>query len=950
MGSWGVKAKIREAVKRTSTNTFLTLRASLSLHQISQTTTHHSLFYNDLPKPTHALLLIKPHPLLSASFSSRSSTAFQLFNEMPHRDRGFEQAHFCHVIYFIKSFAARPTNVTASIAHCLAFKMGALAHLPTSTSLLTAYSRAADFSSSWALFDEILYRDVILWNAMITASVENQCFGVAVNLFVELMGEGVGLDSTTLLIVVSASSHMGNLTQGLVLHGISFKTGLLSDSFLCNALIDMYAKCGELSSSECVFGGMEYRDIISWNSMMRGCAYNNYPEKSLWYFKKMAYSSEQADNVSLTCAVSASALLGQLSFGQVIHGWGIKLGYKDISHNSFENSLISLYSQCRDIQAAEILFKEMKYKDIVSWNAMLDGLALNQRIWEAFDLLHEMQLLGCVQPDSVTVVTIIPLCAELMLLREGRAVHGLTLRREMGLDFSVTNSLIDMYSKCKDVKRAEHVFKAIPERDLVSWNAIISGYSQNGHSREAQHLFRQLLQSYSQCSLSTLLAILPSCDSSEFLQFGESIHCWQLKLGFANNPLAVNSLMLMYINCGDLVACFSLLQTVSAAADIVCWNTVMAGCTQNGHFWEALKAFNLMRQDPDVCHDSVALFNVISACGNLELLFAGGSLHGLALKTLMESDIRVQNALITMYGRCGEIENARIIFGFSCNRNLCSWNCMISAFSQNKDGRRALELFRHIEFEPNEITIVGILSACTQLGVLRHGKQIHGHVIRSRLQGNSFVSAALEDMYSNCGRLDTAFQIFQSSPERSVAAWNSMISAFGFHSNGGKAIELFHEMRECGTRPTKSTFISLLSACSHSGLVNEGLWYYSNMLELFNVEADTEHHVCMVDMLGRAGRLGEAYEFIRQMPTQPEPGVWGALLSACSYHGDLKMGREVAELLFELEPENVGYYISLSNMYVAAGRWKDAVELRRIIQDKGLKKPAAYSLIDVGMG
>ena len=949
-----MNAKIREAAKRTSTNTFLTQRtSSLSLYQISNRTTHHSLLYNDLHKPTLPLLLIKP---LLYSFSSCSSNAFQLFNEMPHRGRDLELTLFYHVIGLIKSFTARPTSVTSRIAHCLAFKVGALAHLPTSTSLLIAYSRAADFSSSWALFDEIVYRDVILWNAMITASVENQCFEVAVNLFLELMREeGVGFDSTTLLIVVSASSHMGNLTQGRVLHGISFKTGGLSDSFLCNALIDMYAKCGELSLSECVFDGMECRDLISWNSIMRGCAYNNYPEKCFCYFKKMAYSSEVADNVSLTCAVSASALLGKLSFGQAIHGWGIKLGYKDTSHNSFENSLITLYSQCGDIEAAEILFKEMKYKDVISWNAMLEGLALNQRIWEAFDLLHEMQFLGCIQPDSVTVLTIIPLCAELMFLREGRAVHGLTVRREIGSHLSVTNSLIDMYSKCKDVKMAEQLFKAIPGRDLVSWNAMISGYSQNGHSREAQYLFKQLLQSYSQFSLSTLLAILPSCDSSEFLQFGKSIHCWQTKLGFANNTLAVNSLMLMYVNCGDLLACFSLLQTVSAAAaaDIDSWNTAIAGCTQNGHFWEALKAFNIMREDPIVvCHDSVTLFNLISACGNLELVFEGGTLHGLALKTSLESDIRVQNALITMYGRCGEIENARTIFRLSCSRNLYSWNCMISAFSQNKDGRKALELFRHIEFEPNEITIVGILSACTQLGLLRHGKQIHSHVIRFGFQGNSFVSAALLDMYSNCGRLDTAIQIFRSSPEpeRSVAAWNSMISAFGFHSNGRKAIELFHEMWESGTRPTKSTFISLLSACSHTGLVNEGVRYYNNMWELFDVEAETEHHVCMVDMLGRAGRLDEAYEFIRQIPTRPEPGVWGALLSACKYHGDLKMGREVAELLFELEPDNVGYYISLSNMYVAAGRWKDAVELRRMVEDKGLKKPAAYSLIDVGMG
>ncbi|KAA8521074.1 hypothetical protein F0562_011773 [Nyssa sinensis] len=438
-----------------------------------------------------------------------------------------------------------------------------------------------------------------------------------------------------------------------------------------------------------------------------------------------------------------------------------------------------------------------------------------------------------------------------MILREGRAVHGLTIRRYMGLDLSIMNSLMDMYLKCNHVREAEHVFKAITERDLVSWNIMISGYSQNGHPREAQTLFKELLRWCSQCSLATLLAILPSCDSPESLHFGRSVHSWQIKLGFSNHILAVNSIMFI-----------------------------------TGHFWEALETFKVMRRESHVRHDSITL----------------------------GTDAHVQNALITMYGRFGEIETAEMVFSLS----------------------------QYSEYI--------VLSACTQLGVLRHGKEIHGRVFKFGFQRNSFISAALVDLYSNCGRLDTALQIFCNLPEKSVAAWNSVISAYGFHSNGRKSIELFHDMIESGTRPTKSTFINLLSACSHSGLVNEGLSYYEHMSDEFGVESVTEHHVCVVDMLGRSGRLCEAYEFIKRMASQPEPGVWGALLSACNYHGDLEMGREVATILFGLEPDNVGYYVSLSNMYVAAGRWSDAVELRRIIQDKQFMKPPGYSIIDAGFG
>ncbi|PSR91350.1 Pentatricopeptide repeat-containing protein [Actinidia chinensis var. chinensis] len=954
MGSWLLKPQITPittSLARTSQpfNQLFPNRTSQHILQF------HSHSYNFHHKNQHGLLPIKPLPFvhrvgpLLFHSSACISNAFQLFDKMSQREQSLENMRFRGVLDLARFSAVTPDILTGKIVHCLVMKVGAFAHLPTSTSLLIIYSRAGDFGSSLELFDEVLYKDVVIWNAVMTACIENGCFEAAVGFCVEMMEKRNRFDSGTLVIAISALSHLKRLKQGQTLHGLSVKAGMLSDSFLCNSLVDMYAKCSDLSSSECMFEGMDFRDIVSWNSMISGYLYNNNPEKSLQYFKKMASCGKQADDVSLSCAMAASTCLGEFGVGQVIHGWGIKLGYKESYHISVGNSVISLYSESRETEAAEIVFRRMVHKDVISWNSMINGFASNGMILEAFDLLHEMQLIGSVQPDAVTIVTVVPVCAELLLLREGRSVHGFAVRRGMVSDLSVLNSLMDLYLKCNNVKAAELLFNPMPYRDLTSWHTVISGYSQNGYSREAQTLFKELLRQCSQCSVSTLLAVLSSCSSTESLEFGKSIHCWQLKLGFSNNHLAINSLMFMYINCGDLKASLSLLSQISAMADTACWNTVIAGCTQNGHFRTALETYNLMRES-HVSHDSITLVNVISACGNLELELEGKLLHGLAFKTLEGTDTRVQNVLITMYGRLGEIESAKLVFTFSCNRNLCSWNCMISALSQNKNGKRALELFQSLEFEPNEITISSVLSACTQLGLLRHGKQIHAYVFRFDFHTNYFISAAFVDMYSNCGRLDIALKIFQNLPEKSVAAWNSMISAFGFHNKGQKAIEVFHEMVKSGTNPTKTTFINLLSACSHLGLVEEGRWYYDHMMDEFGVEPSTEHLVYMVNMLGRSGRLEEAYDFIKRMRKQPDPGVWGALLSACNYHGDLVMGREVAGILFGLEPENVGYYVSLFNMYVAAGRWSDAAELRRIIQDKGLKKPAGYSLIDVGFG
>jgi len=273
---------------------------------------------------------------------------------------------------------------------------------------------------------------------------------------------------------------------------------------------------------------------------------------------------------------------------------------------------------------------------------------------------------------------------------------------------------------------------------------------------------------------------------------------------------------------------------------------------------------------------------------------------------------------------------------------------MISGYVQNKEGGRALEIFHHMEdLIPNEISIVGILCACTQFGNLRLGKEINGHVFRFELQTNAFISSALVDMYSKCGRLETAIQVFESSAKKSISSWNSMISAYGFHGHGRKAIVLFLKMCELGVKATESTFIALLSACSHSGLVDEGWEFYNLMSEKFGIKPTVEHHVCVVGMLGRAGRLGEAYEFVKKMPDKPEPDVWGALLSACNDHADLQLGKSIGEHLFASEPENAGYYVTVSNLYAYYGLWSDAVNIRSMIRDRGLVKPAACSAIYV---
>ncbi|KAH7676806.1 TPR-like protein [Dioscorea alata] len=907
-----------------------------------------------IPKSLHFLLLwTYPSPpcahlcsqrLVNGSQSLPMWYAHYMLDEMPQRATFI----YNHLKFLTKTSANNDLVVSL---HSLSLKVGCLSDVSVRTSLLGLYARAWDLGSSLALFDEIDDPDLISWNAVISACVVNAEFHLSTVLFRELVsGFGV-FDSTTAVIVLSAVTRSCELKHGLVIHTMVLKKRLDFDVFLCNALVDMYAKCGDLSSSECVFEGMQAKDVTSWNSIMHGCLYNNCPVDSAFFFREMNRSGVKADQVGLSCAVSACSGLKELfGFGISVHGCVIKLGCNEDS--SVANSLISLYSRNEDVEGARHVFWKLVHKNVVSWNSIIHGLVGNDHVHEALHVFREMQFNIACQPDAITLVTIIPVFGQLRLLIHGKSMHGFAIRKELeSKNLSILNSLLDMYLKCDDLISANILFKVMPSRDLITWNTLISGFSQfDSLKKEARSFFRKLLQTGLRCSLASILAILPSCTCPEDLQFGRTLHSWKYKYGFTSIVSVVNALMCMYINCGDLTAASLLLDSILIVSDVVSWNTMIVGCAQNGYYKDALEALEFMHCSLSLCPDPITFVSLLSACGNLKSLFHGKLIHGLASKSCIGSDVRVTNALLTMYLRCKDTESAVTVFHFSPSTNLCSWNCMISGLTQNKEGQKALEYFRQMEnFEPNEMSLVGAVCACTQSGNLRQGMEVHAYVLRSQHQNNMFILSALIDMYSKCGRLDIAACVFQNSSEKSVASWNAMIFAYGFHGQGRKAIELFSKMSESSIKPTKSTYIAILSACCHSGLIDEAWKHYNCMSKEHGIKPTTEHHVCIVDMLGRAGMISEAFEFINKLPVRAESGIWGALLSACFDHGNVEIGKSSAQNLFCMEPVNTGYYVTLSNLYAFSGMWSNAVSVRGLIQDRKLKKPPGLSSINVRM-
>ncbi|KAF8412084.1 hypothetical protein HHK36_000038 [Tetracentron sinense] len=317
-----------------------------------------------------------------------------------------------------------------------------------------------------------------------------------------------------------------------------------------------------------------------------------------------------------------------------------------------------------------------------------------------------------------------------------------------------------------------------------------------------------------------------------------------------------------------------------------------------------------------------------------------------------DRDIPAWNSIIAAYARCGKLEGARELFELMPSRNIVSWTTMISGYSQNGQYERALAVFVRMEKEEvrsNEVTIASILPACANLGALEVGERIETYAREKGFLRNLFVSNALLEMYAKCGKIEIARRVFDEiGSGRNLCSWNSMIMGLAVHGRWKEGLELFHEMLTRGIAPDDITFVGVLLACTHGGLVVKGRQLFKSMERNFSIPPKLEHYGCMVDLLGRAGELSEAYTLIKSMPMKPDSVVWGALLGACSFYGHVELAEQAAESLFKLEPWNPGNYVILSNIYASAGQWDGVAKMRKLMKGHQITKAAGYSFIEEG--
>ncbi|KAL6899285.1 hypothetical protein ACP4OV_005943 [Aristida adscensionis] len=529
------------------------------------------------------------------------------------------------------------------------------------------------------------------------------------------------------------------------------------------------------------------------------------------------------------------------------------------------------------------------------------------------------------------------------------AAHAAAFKSGHAADVFLSNHLIVSYARSSRLEDARKVFDETPHRNLVSWSALISGCGRAGRPDLALELFSRM-DGALRASEHVYASVARSCAALRALAAGAQVHADALKSGHLGAAFVANSLVSMYMRCRRAEEGYAVFTTL-AEPNAVSHNAVMFGLAASSRPERGLEVFRLMKLRglrPDMFSYAAAL----GICSELEDPCTGAMLHSDAVKVGLDVTAFVGNVILDMYSRyAATMAEAEQAFSSVREKDAVSWNTYIAAHARRGGHMGALVLFKDMLDDtgvcPDNFTFSSILSACAELSLIRHGEQVHGHLIRTREHADVAVGNAIIGMYAKCGHMVRAARVFDRLPGRNLLSWNTLISGFGRQGHADDAIETFERMTEAGIAPDSFTFTGLLAACNHAGLVTQGTGYFASMGGAYGVPARAEHVSCVVDLLGRAGRLEEAEGHVLASAFRDDPAVLGGLLSACRVLGETAVGERVAQRMVALGPATNSPYVLLSHLQASGGRWDGVAEAWRMVKGRAGKTEAGCSMVAV---
>nr|GEW34569.1 hypothetical protein [Tanacetum cinerariifolium] len=599
-------------------------------------------------------------------------------------------------------------------------------------------------------------------------------------------------------------------------------------------------------------------------------------------------------------------------------------------------AMVSAYAQNGDIRNARKVFDEMPERNVASWNAMITGYMREKtgvdKGFELFGLMPERNavtyacvITGFVRSGRMCEAREVydgmcrdwrdPFCSNALMngyLKMGRLEDAVRVYEGMVVKNVVSwSAMVDGYCKLGEVGKARELFDGIPERNVVTWTAMIDGYIKASCFEDGFGLFREMRRENGIKVVSnTLTVVFEGCGRCDRCREGVQVHALMMRMGFEFDAFLGNSVITMYSRLDDLDSALKLFN-VMEKKDNVSWNSLIGGYIQAEKIEEAYKHFHKMPY----------------------------------------KDVYSWTTMITGFSNKGLTEKSLELFNMMPHKDDIAWTALISGFASNGEYEESIRWFiqmlRTSVVKPNALTCSSTLSSSASLATLNQGVQIHTHVLKTGMESDLSVQNSLVSFYAKCGNVDDAYKVFHSIVTLNTVSYNSMVNGFAQNGYGKEALELFTKMEDNGVDPNDITFLGVLSACTHVGLVEEGRGYFRSMRSVYKIEPSPDHYACMVDLLGRASCLDEAFDFVNSMPFEPHSGVWGALLSASRTHCRLDLAEIAARHISELEPGNATPYVVLSDIYLFSKKKDDGELVRTMKRLKGIKKSPGCSWITI---
>ncbi|XP_047331484.1 pentatricopeptide repeat-containing protein At2g39620 [Impatiens glandulifera] len=802
------------------------------------------------------------------------------------------------------------------------------------THLINSYASLKRCDLARSVFNSIPNPCTILWNSIIRAYTRSNQYKEALELYRCMLDKYIEPDKYTFTFVLKACTGNLNAREGISVHQQIISRGIEGNVFVGTGLIDMYCKMGDICVAREVFDRMPEKDVTTWNAMIGGLSESSSPFEAMrLFFKMQTHFRLEPSSVSLLNLFSGVCQLRDIRLCRSLHGFIVK---KDFPI-SILNGLIDMYSKCERADIARMIFNRMRRKDDFSWGSMMAGHAHNGNFNDVLELYDQLSMKN-LKMNKISLVSAVLAAAETRELEKGKAIHECAIRGMVDSDILVATPLIKMYVMCEELQIAKTLFSRLKGKDIVTWSSTIAAFVQSGYPREGLSIFRDMLANGLKPNRVTIASVLPACSELLDTRLGMSIHCYSIKIHVDSDISTATGLVSMYSKSHLFTLSMTIFNRMSRR-DVVTWNALITAYAHAGDPYRAAITFADFRssgEQPD--YGTMAGF--ISACAMMVCdLNVGNSVYGLTKKFGFESDRNIKNALIDMYAKLGSLSTAEFFFNdIDFDKDEVSWNAVIAGYVTNRCYEKAMSAYYRMKldgfrFKPNIATIMSVVPAIANLADIKEGMSLHSYVIQTGLLSYTIVKNSLIDMYSKCGRLDSSERIFSSMGlEKDLVSWNTMLAAYAVHGEGDRAVSFFSTMQEENVEIDSSSFLSVLSACRHMGLVEEARRIFDNC------EPGIEHYACMVDLLGRAGLFDESLSLIREMKMEPDGRVWGALLIGCRLHSNVKLGEMALDQLRKLDEENSGHYVALSSLYSESGRWVDARNLRIKMNCDGLKK------------